>query len=123
MDDVNAAQLVGIRSGRTLIAVYTLAGLICAVAGWVLIGRIGSVSPQAGMTANIDSITAVVIGGISLFGGRGAIVGTMLGAFIVGMFRNMLAIAGVDVLWQLFAIGLLILVSVGFDQWMRRAGE
>ena len=122
-NSIEAARLVGIRADRVLISVYTLAGLICGLTGWVLIGRIGSVSPQAGMTANIDSITAVVIGGISLFGGRGAIVGTMLGAFIVGMFRNMLALAGVDVQWQLFAIGVLIVVSVSVDQWIRRVGK
>ena len=62
-DDPEAARLAGINTDRTLIAVYALAGLICAIAGWVLIGRIGAVSPQAGLTANLDSITAVVIGG------------------------------------------------------------
>ena len=69
-------------------------GVICALAAWVLIGRIGGVSPQAGQTANLDSITAVVIGGTSLFGGRGSIVGTLIGALIVGVFRNGLALAG-----------------------------
>ena len=54
----------------------------------MLIGRIGGVSPQAGLTANLDSITAVVIGGTSLFGGRGSIIGTLFGALIVGVFRN-----------------------------------
>ena len=57
-------------------------------AAWVLIGRIGAASPLAGQTANLDSITAVVIGGTSLFGGRGSIVGTLVGALIVGVFRN-----------------------------------
>ncbi len=122
-DDINAARLVGIRTDRTLLAVYTISGFICAIGGWALIGRIGSVSPQAGGSANLDSITAVVIGGISLFGGRGAIMGTLFGALIVGMFRNMLALAGVDVLWQSFAIGWLIIASVAIDQWIRRVGN
>jgi len=87
----------------------------------IVIGRIGSVSPQAGQSANLDSITAVVIGGTSLFGGRGAIVGTLIGALVVGVFRNGLALAGVDVLWQEFSIGLLIIVAVAVDQWIRRA--
>ena len=82
-DEPDAARLSGINTDRTLLAVYTLAGLICAIAGGVLIGRIGGVSPQAGQTANLDSITAVVIGGTSLFGGRGSIVGTLFGALIV----------------------------------------
>ena len=119
-DDPDAARLAGINTNRTLLAVYTLAGLICAVGGWVLIGRIGGVSPQAGLTANLDSITAVVIGGTSLFGGRGSIVGTLVGALIVGVFRNGLALAGLDNLWQEFAVGWLIIVAVTLDQWIRR---
>ncbi|MGV2442302.1 ABC transporter permease, partial [Bacillus atrophaeus ATCC 9372] len=109
-----------IRTDRVLLSVYVVAGLLCAVAAWTLIGRIGSVSPQAGMTANLDSITAVVIGGTSLFGGRGSIYGTLIGALVVGVFRNGLAIAGVDVLWQEFTVGLLIILAVATDQWIRR---
>ncbi len=120
-DDPQAAQLAGINTEKVLLSVYIVAGVICAFAAWTLIGRIGSVSPQAGQSANLDSITAVVIGGTSLFGGRGAIVGTLLGALVVGVFRNGLALAGVDVLWQEFSIGLLIIVAVAVDQWIRRA--
>ena len=119
-DAPQAARLSGINDKRVLLSVYAIAGLICAVAGWVLIGRIGSVSPQAGYTANLDSITAVVIGGTSLFGGRGAIFGTLIGALAVGVFRNGLALAGVDVLWQEFTVGALIIIAVGIDQWLRR---
>ena len=67
-DDPEAAELSGVRVKRTLISVYMLSGLICAFAGWALIGRIGSVSSTSGQLANIESITAIVIGGISLFG-------------------------------------------------------
>lgn len=119
-DDPDAARLAGIQTRRTLVSVYVLSGVICAIAGWALIGRIGSVSPQAGATANLDSITAVVIGGISLFGGRGSIIGTLFGALIVGVFRNGLALSGVDVLWQEFTVGLLIIVAVAMDQWIRK---
>ena len=119
-DDSNAARLAGINTNRTLLATYTLAGLICAITGWVLIGRIGAVSPLGGASANLDSITAVVIGGTSLFGGRGSIVGTLIGALIVGVFRNGLALAGLDALWQEFAVGVLIIVAVSMDQWIRR---
>ncbi len=119
-DDPEAARLAGIDTNRTLFAVYALGGLICAIGGWVLIGRIGAVSPQAGGTLNIDAITAVVIGGTSLFGGRGSIAGTLIGALIVGVFRNGLALAGVDVLWQEFAVGLLIIVAVAIDTWIRK---
>jgi fructose transport system permease protein len=119
-DDPDAARLAGINTDRTLVAVYVIAGLICSIAGWVLIGRIGAVSPLGGVTANLDSITAVVIGGTSLFGGRGSIVGTLIGALIVGVFRNGLALAGLDNLWQEFTVGLLIIVAVTLDQWIRR---
>jgi fructose transport system permease protein len=122
-DDPDAARLAGINTSRTLMAVYGIAGLICALGGWVLIGRIGAVSPLAGQTANLDSITAVVIGGTSLFGGRGSIVGTLIGALIVGVFRNGLALAGLDSLWQEFTVGVLIIVAVALDQWIRRVSS
>ena len=119
-DDPNSARLAGISTTRTLLAVYSLAGFICAVAGWILIGRIGAVSPLAGQNANLDSITAVVIGGTSLFGGRGSIVGTLVGALIVGVFRDGLSLYGLDNLWQEFTVGVLIIVAVTIDQWVRR---
>jgi fructose transport system permease protein len=122
-DNPEGARLSGIRTDRVLMSVYLMAGLFCALAGWFLIGRIGSVSPQAGASANLDSITAVVIGGTSLFGGRGNVLGTLLGALIVGIFSNGLALAGVDVLWQVFTIGILIIVAVGLDQWLRKVAS
>ena len=103
-----------------LISVYVLSGLICALAGWVLIGRIGSVSPTSGQFANIESITAVVIGGISLFGGRGSILGMLFGALIVGVFGLGLRLAGTDPQWTFLLIGALIIAAVAIDQWIRK---
>jgi fructose transport system permease protein len=120
-DDPEAARLSGIRTDRVLLSVYVVAGLIYAIGAWILIGRIASASPQAGITYNLDTITAVVIGGTSLFGGRGRILGTLFGALIVGVFRNGLQLAGIDELWQNFAVGVLVLVAVAIDQWIRRA--
>jgi fructose transport system permease protein len=119
-DDPEAARLAGINTDHIILSVYVLAGLISAIAGWALIGRIGAISPTAGENTNLDSITAVVIGGTSLFGGRGSIVGTLMGALIVGVFRSAVSLAGLDVLWQEFAIGVLIIVAVALDQWIRR---
>ena len=119
-DDAEAAQLAGVRVKRTLISVYVLSGLICALAGWVLIGRIGSVSPTAGQFTNIESITAVVIGGISLFGGRGSILGALFGALIVGVFGLGLRLMGTDPQWTYLMIGVLIILAVALDQWIRR---
>jgi fructose transport system permease protein len=119
-DDKDAAELSGIRTDRVLASVYGVAGLLAALGGWAAIGRVGSASPQSFYEGNLDAITAVVIGGTSLFGGRGAIFGTLVGALIVGVFRSGLKLAGVDVLWQSFAVGLLIIVAVAMDQWIRR---
>ena len=122
-DDPDAAELAGVQTKRVLIQVYALAGLFCAIAGWVMIGRFGSVSPTAstGQLGNIQSITAVVIGGISLFGGRGSIVGMFFGALIVGVFEMGLKMVGTDPQWTFFLIGLLIILAVAVDQWIRKA--
>jgi fructose transport system permease protein len=119
-DDPDAAELSGVRVGRMLVTVYTISGLICALAGWVIIGRLGSVSPTSGQFANIESITAVVIGGISLFGGRGSIMGMIFGALIVGVFSLGLRLVGTDPQWTYLLIGLLIIVAVAIDQWIRK---
>jgi fructose transport system permease protein len=119
-DDIEAARLAGIRTNRVLFSVYTVAGLLYAIGGWILIGRLASASPNVGVDYNLDSITAVVLGGTSLFGGRGGVLGTLIGALIVGVFRNGLQLAGVEVVWQGFAIGLLVLVAVSIDQWIRK---
>ena len=76
-DDPESSRLIGIKVDRVLLAVYGVAGLIYAVGGWFLLGRLGAASPQAGQDANLDTITAVVIGGTSLFGGRGTVIGTL----------------------------------------------
>jgi fructose transport system permease protein len=119
-DDKDAARLAGISVNRVLMSVYLAAGAILAICAWIQIGRSNAASPNAGSDLNLDSITAVVIGGTSLFGGRGVIWGSLLGALIVGVFRNGLSLAGLDVLWQTFAVGVLIIVAVSVDQWIRK---
>jgi len=119
-DDKEAARLTGISVNRVLVSVYVVAGAILAIGAWVQIGRSDAASPNAGGDLNLDSITAVVIGGTSLFGGRGTLWGSLLGALIVGVFRNGLALAGLDVLYQTLAVGVLIIVAVSLDQWIRK---
>lgn len=119
-DDPEAAELSGVRVKPMLVSVYVISGLICALAGWALIGRLGSVSPTAGQFANIESITAVVIGGISLFGGRGSILGMLFGALIVGVFSLGLRLWGTDPQWTYLLIGVLIIAAVAIDQWIRK---
>ena len=119
-DDPEAARLAGIRVQRVLLSVYLAAGAILAVGAWVLIGRVNGIGPNDGTTINLESITAVVIGGTSLFGGRGTVWGTLLGALIVGVFEEGLAVAGLDVLYQVLAVGILVIVAVAVDQWIRK---
>jgi fructose transport system permease protein len=119
-NDPVASRLVGIRTDRVLLSIYVIAGLICGIAGWLFIGRVGAVTSVGITDANLFSITAVVIGGISLFGGRGSVLGALVGALIVGVFENGLRLAGLDVLWVQFSLGLLILAAVAMDHWIRK---
>jgi fructose transport system permease protein len=121
-DDPEAAELSGVNVHKTYMSVYMLTGLICALAGWVMIGRFGSGSPSAttGVIGNIQAITAVVIGGISLFGGRGSIAGAFFGALIVGVFELGLRMAGANPQWTFLLIGVLIIAAVAVDQWIRK---
>jgi fructose transport system permease protein len=115
-----AARLVGIPVRRHLLSVYVLAGFLYGIAAWLALGRIPNADPNALQTANLDSITAVVIGGTSLFGGRGGLIGTLIGALIVGVLRNGLTLAGIDPLWQDLVTGILVIVAVALDELSRR---
>ncbi|OBZ96769.1 ABC transporter permease [Pararhizobium polonicum] len=120
-DDPEAAELSGIRVKKVLLGVYGLAGAIAALAAWVSIGRNGSISPSWAVTDyNLQAITAAVIGGISLFGGRGSILGTLFGALIVGVVSMGLNMLGADPQWKVLLTGVLIISAVGVDQWIRK---
>ncbi|MBI5734335.1 MAG: ABC transporter permease [Mycolicibacterium neoaurum] len=118
-----AADLSGIKSGRVLLSVYITTGVIAAIAAWAALGRIPNADPNAYQNANLESITAVVIGGTSLFGGRGGVGGTLVGTLIVGVLRNGLTQAGVDNLYQNIATGILVIVAVAVDQFARRRSQ
>lgn len=122
-DDPDAALLAGIQTNRILVSVYVVAGVVCAIGAWISIGRVGTINPESFDQVNLDSITATVIGGTSLFGGRGSLVGSVLGALIVGVFSTGLSLAGVDSYWQYLTIGFLIILAVAVDQWLRRATQ
>jgi fructose transport system permease protein len=119
-DDVEAARLAGIRTNWVLFSVYVFAGLIVGIAAWVSIGYTGAASPNNAVDANLQSITAVVIGGTSLFGGRGGVIGTLFGALIVVVFTSGLTLASVNDLYQPIAEGVLVIAAVAVDQWIRR---
>jgi fructose transport system permease protein len=115
-----AARLTGIATHRVLLGVYTVAGLMYGIAALLAVARTGVGDPQAGQTDALDSITAVVLGGTSLFGGRGIIIGTLIGALIVGVFRNGLTLMGVPSVYQILITGILVILAVTMDQISRR---
>ena len=119
-DNPEAARLAGINTTRVLIGVYVTAALTYGIAALLLAARTGVGDPQAGQTSSLESITAVVLGGTSLFGGRGTIVGTLIGVLIVGVFRNGLQLMGVESIYQVLITGILVIVAVSIDQLSHR---
>jgi fructose transport system permease protein len=114
-DNPEAARLAGINTNRVLLGVYTIAAITYGIAGLLLMSRTGVGDPNAGADANLSSITAVVIGGISLLGGRGHIMGALIGALIVGVFRNGLQLMGVPSIYQVLITGILVIAAVSVD--------
>ncbi|MBB4063874.1 ABC transporter permease [Gellertiella hungarica] len=120
-DDPDAADLAGIRTKNVLLKTYALAGAIAGLAAWVSIGRNGSISPSTVVTDfNLQAITAAVIGGISLFGGRGSILGVLFGTLIVGVMSMGLNMLNADPQWKVLLTGVLIIGAVAIDQWIRK---
>jgi fructose transport system permease protein len=120
-DNPQASRLTGISVNRVLFTVYVLAGLTSGLAARLLVARTELGDPNAGQTTeNLDSITAVVLGGTSLFGGRGSIIATLIGAVIVGVIRNGLTLIGVQVIYQYLVTGVLVILAVSVDQLVRR---
>jgi len=122
-DNPEAARLAGLRTNRVLLGVYAVAALSYGIAGLLLVARTGVGDPQAGQTGNLDSITAVVLGGTSLLGGRGQIAGTLVGALIVGVFRNGLQLMGVGSIYQVLITGILVILAVSVDYLSHRGGK
>ena len=123
-DNPEAARLAGINTNRVLMGVYAMAGLFYGIAGLLLVARTGVGDPNsggAGTQDNLDSITAVVLGGTSLFGGRGLIIGTLIGALIVGVFRNGLQLMGVESNYQVLITGVLVILAVSVDELSHRS--
>jgi fructose transport system permease protein len=118
-----ATRLTGIPTDRVLLTVYALAGTFYGIASMLAVARTGAGDPNAGQTENLDAITAVVLGGTSLFGGRGILLGTLVGALIVGVFRNGLTLMGVSSVYQILVTGILVILAVATDQMSRKGGR
>ena len=115
-----ASLLSGIRVSRVVIFVYTVAGILSAIAGILVTARLDSAQPNAGTGYELDAIAAVVIGGASLSGGRGSIIGTVIGALIIGVLNNGLVLLDVSPFWQQVIKGLVILLAVIIDRFSSR---
>ncbi len=112
----NASKLSGINVNRVKIIVYTIAGALAAIGGILVTARLDSAQPNAGTSYELDSIAAVVIGGTSLSGGRGSILGTVQGAIIIGVLNNGLVLLNVSPFWQQVVKGFVILLAVIIDK-------
>jgi fructose transport system permease protein len=122
-NNAEAARLSGISVDKVLIGVYVLAGFFYGLAAVLSVARTGVGDPQAGQTENLDAITAVVLGGTSLFGGRGILLGSLVGAIIVGVFRNGLTLMGVASVYQTLITGILVILAVTADQMSRKGSR
>ncbi len=111
-----AAIVSGVKVSRVKIMIYSLAGLMSALAGAILTSRLNSAQPTAGTSYELDAIAAVVLGGTSLSGGRGRIVGTLIGALIIGTLNNGLNMLGVSSFYQMVVKGIVILIAVLIDR-------
>ncbi len=116
-----AARLSGILTDRVIIKTYVLSGALAAVSGILLASRMNSGQPNAGLMYELDVIAAVVVGGTSLFGGRGSIIGTFLGAMLIGILRNGLNLMNVSSYLQMIVLGLVILLAVMLDQLKKKS--
>jgi fructose transport system permease protein len=122
-DNPEAARLSGIATPRVLLGVYVVAGMCYGLAALLSVARTGVGDPNAGQVENLEAITAVVLGGTSLFGGRGVLFGTLVGALVVGVFRNGLTLIGVSSVYQVLVTGVLVILAVTADQLTRRGGR
>lgn len=112
-----AADLNGINTNRVIFAVYVIVGFFCGVATFLLMGRLNSAEAVAGLGWELDVIAAVVIGGTSLFGGVGGIIGTVIGALLIGVLRNGLVLLNVSSYIQQIIIGVVLVTAVAIDQY------
>lgn len=118
--NIDAARLSGIAVNKVLIFVYAASGLFAALAGLIVTARLSSAQPTAGVTYELDAIAAVVVGGTSLMGGKGRIMGTLIGALIIGFLNNALNLLDVSSYYQTIAKSLVILLAVLADNLLVR---
>ena len=117
--NAEAARLSGLRVDRILVSVYVIVGFFCGLAAFVLSARLNSAEAVAGIGYELTVISAVVIGGTSLFGGVGSVGGTVIGAALIGVLVNGLVLNNVSSYTQQIVIGLILILAVAFDRWLK----
>jgi ribose transport system permease protein len=121
--NAEALRRTGVASSRHLIKVYAVAGLLAGLAGYLSLARFATTTLGGHATDNLSTIAAVVIGGTSLFGGRGTMIGTVIGVFIPTVLQNGFVVLGVQAFWQQVAVGVVLIAAVYVDQMRRAARE
>ncbi len=111
-----AAYISGIKLNKVKILIYTISGVMASISGLIITSRLSSAQPTAGASYEMDAIAAVVLGGTSLMGGKGRLIGTLIGALIIGVLNNGLNIIGVSAFWQQVVKGVVILIAVMLDR-------
>ena len=111
-----AARLSGIKVHNNKIAVYTITGVLAALGGLIMVGRLYAGNPNAGANFEMDSIAATIVGGTSLAGGEGTVIGALLGAFLLGVIKNSLVLLNVNMYWQTVAVGSIIIIVCAIDK-------
>ncbi|WP_104402320.1 ABC transporter permease [Vibrio penaeicida] len=122
-DSEQAVKTAGINVSRLRITLYTLSGILAGVAGLIFMARVNSGDPTAGLSYELTAITAAIIGGTNLFGGRGSILGTLIGALIMGVLQNGLNLLAVQSYYQQMAIGAVLIFAVFVDQYQSKESK
>lgn len=121
--NLGAAKLSGVKDKRVTFAVFLNMGVLAALAGLVFAARFNAASPKAGINFELEAIAAAFIGGASMSGGVGTVLGAIIGGLVLGVLNNGMNLVGVGTDWQQVIKGLVLLAAVGFDVWnKRRAG-
>lgn len=115
-----AAKLSGIKVNKNKIAVYTMTGVLAAIGGLIMVGRLYAGNPNAGGNFEMDSIAATIVGGTSLSGGQGTVVGALLGSLLLAVIKNSLVLLSVNMYWQTVAVGAIIITVCSIDGFTRK---
>lgn len=118
-----ASRLSGLNVDRAKTMVYALTGIFCGVAGILITARLNGGNPNAGLTTDMDTIGAVIIGGTALSGGVGTVIGTLIGAILMGVIRNGLVLMNVDLYWQTIVTGAIVIAVCALNEFLKRRGK